>query len=218
MLKLNVVYDTTSGECIVDSRLGLQYVLVLQELEALLQNTEDTLDILSNWFQFGTKFHDCRTRYRILLGVDKDRPTMVPPVANEVDTSMKLTGTIRTCRTPSLGVQPTIPFQQVHHSLVGSDNVFVVSGARVADRNRLNKFSTIANHFISNRTKSLLAFKHVFMHCGASIPHNMDAVHACNTAGKTPGCILSNHMSVLVVVPRHVDILMLDRVHIGNPL
>ena len=48
MFKLNVVYATTSGERIVDSRLGLQYVEVLQEVEALLQNSEDTLSILSN--------------------------------------------------------------------------------------------------------------------------------------------------------------------------
>ena len=135
---------------------------------------------------------------------------MVPPVANEVDTSMKLADTVHTCRTQRLGVQPAIPFQQVHHSLVGSHNVSAISCSRVADRNRLNKFSTNAKDFIRYRTKSLLALKHVFIHCGASIPRNMDAVHASNTAGETPGCVLSHHMSVVVVVSRHVDILILD--------
>ena len=55
-------------------------------------------------------------------------------------------------------------------------------------------------------------------HGRASIPRNMDAVHASNTAGETPGCVLSHHMSVVVVVSWHVDIPILDGVHIPNPL
>jgi hypothetical protein len=82
----------------------------------------------------------------------------------------------------------------------------------------LYKLPTIADNVIGNGTKSFLAFKHVFIHGGASIPRNMHTVHASNTTGETPGCVLSHHMLVVVVVSRHVDILMLDRVHIGNPL
>ena len=48
MFKLNVVYDATSGERIVDARLRLQHVEVLQELETFFLNTEHTLNILSN--------------------------------------------------------------------------------------------------------------------------------------------------------------------------
>jgi hypothetical protein len=82
---------------------------------------------------------------------------MVPTIANEIDTPVKFTGTIHTSRTPSLGAQPAIPpFQQVHHSVVGSHYVFVISGSRVPHQNRLDKLPTIADNFICNQTKSLL--------------------------------------------------------------
>ena len=191
---------------------------VLHELEALLQNTKHTLNILFNGFQLCTEFHDWRTRYCILVWVSKDWPTMVPAIANEIDTPMNFKDTIHTSRTPRLGVQLTYPFQQVHHSAVGSHYMFVVSGSRMPRRNRLDKLPTIADNFIRNGTKPLLVTKHDFLHGWALIPHKMDAVHASNTAGESPGCVLSHHISVLVVVSWHVYILDLDGVHIGNPL
>ena len=125
-----MLYDATSWKGVIDGSLCLQGIEVLQEPEPLLQNTEDTLNILSNGFQLCTPFHDWRTRNCILVWVYKDRSTKVSAVANEVDTSMNSSGSICSNSKPRLGVQPAIPFQQVHHSLVGSDNVFVVSGCR----------------------------------------------------------------------------------------
>ena len=45
----------------------------------------------------------------------------------------------------------------------------------------------------------------------------MDAVQA--SAGEPPGCVISYHVSVvIVVISRHVDIPILDGVHTPNPL
>ena len=86
---------------------------------------------------------------------------MVPTVANEVDTSMKLTDTVHTCGTPRLGVQPAIPFQQVHpvRSVLTICLSFLVPGYPT-EIDWINFRQLQTSNFIHNGTKSLLATTH----------------------------------------------------------